>query len=100
MPMVSIYLINGVQVEIYNIPDMDEEEAAKYIDLVEKKSGAKLVKLQIEPVGADEITLTYLSRGEKFERIRRITGYLVGTLEKWNNAKRAEERDRVKHVQS
>lgn len=35
--------------------------------------------------------------GIPFERIRRITGYLVGTLDKWNDAKRAEERDRVKH---
>jgi len=35
--------------------------------------------------------------GPKFERIRRITGYLVGTLDRFNNAKRAEERDRVKH---
>ena len=33
----------------------------------------------------------------QFERIRRITGYLVGTLDKWNNAKRAEEKDRTKH---
>ncbi len=33
----------------------------------------------------------------KFERIRRITGYLVGTTDRWNNAKRAEEQDRVKH---
>ncbi len=33
-----------------------------------------------------------------FERIRRITGYLVGTMDQWNNAKRAEERDRVKHT--
>ena len=33
----------------------------------------------------------------KFQRIRRITGYLVGTLDRFNNAKRAEERDRVKH---
>ena len=33
----------------------------------------------------------------KFERIRRITGYLVGTLDRFNNAKRAEEKDRVKH---
>ena len=32
-----------------------------------------------------------------FERIRRITGYLVGTLDRFNNAKKAEERDRVKH---
>ncbi len=34
----------------------------------------------------------------RFERIRRITGYLVGTLDRFNNAKRAEERDRVKHI--
>lgn len=33
----------------------------------------------------------------KFERIRRITGYLVGTLDRFNTGKRAEERDRVKH---
>jgi len=35
--------------------------------------------------------------GHAFERIRRITGYLVGTLDRFNNGKRAEERDRVKH---
>ena len=34
----------------------------------------------------------------KFEKIRRITGYLVGTVDRFNNAKRAEVRDRVKHV--
>lgn len=38
-----------------------------------------------------------LGQGVGFERIRRITGYLVGTMEKWNDAKKAEERDRVKH---
>ena len=36
-------------------------------------------------------------KGVKFERIRRITGYLTGTIERWNNAKRQEEKDRVKH---
>ena len=38
-----------------------------------------------------------LGEGVGFERIRRITGYLVGTMDKWNDAKKAEERDRVKH---
>jgi ribonucleoside-triphosphate reductase len=38
-----------------------------------------------------------LGNGVKFQRIRRITGYLVGTLDKWNDAKKAEEKDRVKH---
>ncbi len=37
------------------------------------------------------------TENERFERIRRITGYLVGTLDRFNNAKRAEERERVKH---
>ena len=36
-------------------------------------------------------------QGVKFERLRRITGYLVGTLDRWNDAKKAEEKDRVKH---
>ena len=40
----------------------------------------------------------FLKTHERFERIRRITGYLTGTLDKWNDAKRAEERDRVKHA--
>lgn len=38
-----------------------------------------------------------LGEGVKFERIRRITGYLVGTVDRFNNAKRAEESERVKH---
>ncbi len=38
-----------------------------------------------------------MGKGVKFERIRRITGYLVGTTARWNDAKKAEERDRVKH---
>lgn len=38
-----------------------------------------------------------MGKGVRFERLRRITGYLVGTMDKWNNAKKAEERDRVKH---
>lgn len=38
-----------------------------------------------------------VGEGIKFERIRRITGYLVGSLDRFNNAKRAEVTDRVKH---
>jgi len=38
-----------------------------------------------------------IGEGVEFERIRRITGYLVGTVDRFNNGKRAEEHDRVKH---
>ena len=37
-----------------------------------------------------------VGEGVGFERIRRITGYLVGTVDRFNNGKKAEERDRVK----
>ena len=39
-----------------------------------------------------------VGEGVQFERIRRITGYLVGTVDRFNNAKRAEVKDRVKHT--
>ena len=39
-----------------------------------------------------------IGEGVKFERIRRITGYLVGDLKRWNNAKYEEQKDRVKHM--
>lgn len=38
-----------------------------------------------------------VGEGVGFDRIRRITGYLVGTVDRFNNAKRSEEKDRVKH---
>jgi anaerobic ribonucleoside-triphosphate reductase len=51
---------------------------------------------------AEKVLVSNGTVGEdvKFDRIRRITGYLVGTTDRFNNAKRAEERDRVKHTLS
>lgn len=40
---------------------------------------------------------TLVGKGVKFARLRRVTGYLAGTLDRFNNAKAAEEKDRVKH---
>lgn len=66
------------------------------MDMITEK--AKAIK------GCDHVTVTvdgdYLEVDYHiipFERIRRITGYLVGTVDRWNNAKRAELNDRVKH---
>lgn len=39
-----------------------------------------------------------VGEGVRFERIRRITGYLVGTMDRFNDGKKAEEHDRVKHA--
>ena len=38
-----------------------------------------------------------IGEGQKFERIRRITGYLAGDVSRFNNGKKSEEKDRVKH---
>lgn len=49
---------------------------------------------------SDNSQLTKIGEGVPFERLRRITGYLVGTIDRWNNGKLAELKDRVKHEQS
>ncbi|MBR6014961.1 MAG: hypothetical protein IK059_02660 [Firmicutes bacterium] len=72
------------------------EERKAYVDYITKKTGRKISKLSIEADG-DFVNLTYHFEDVPFERIRRITGYLVGTMDNWNDAKRAEEHDRVKH---
>ena len=51
-------------------------------------------ELEVETTQVKEKTK---GEGVGFERIRRITGYLVGTVDRFNNAKKAEEHDRVKH---
>lgn len=48
-------------------------------------------------MGKQEMKTKTVGQDVGFDRIRRITGYLVGTTDRFNNAKRAEERDRVKH---
>lgn len=75
-----------------------EEEAKNYVCYIEEKYGRKLVSLDIT-VDGDYVDLKYeFEKGVPFERIRRITGYLVGDMAKWNDAKTAEEKDRVKHT--
>ena len=89
----KISLKNG---DISTIP---EEELAAYKKYVMDKYPDEII---------DEIILEFDSEGyvniethkhaNPFIRIRRITGYLVGTLDRFNNGKRAEEADRVKHT--
>lgn len=76
--------------------ELTEKEISEYRDRGLAKYGQALLGMDIRAEG-DEVELTYHLAGQPFERIRRITGYLTGTLDKWNDAKRAEERERVKH---
>ncbi len=71
-------------------------EKQAYVDYLEKKYNRKLKSLDIK-IDDDFADLNYEFEQMPFERIRRITGYLVGTMDNWNNAKSSEERERVKH---
>ena len=72
------------------------EEGKAYVDYLEKKYNRKLKKIAVN-IDGDYADLNYEFEKVPFERIRRITGYLVGTMDHWNDAKAAEEADRVKH---
>ena len=73
-----------------------QAEQRAYVDYLENKYNRKLKSLDIN-IDGDYADLNYQFEHVPFERIRRITGYLVGTMDQWNNAKSAEEADRVKH---
>lgn len=100
----DIDYVNGVEFD----GEVTEEEVRSYIErAAEKKTlslddpqriprEAKLIGLELKVDGPD-VDITYKWDLQPFERIRRITGYLVGTLDRFNNGKRAEVEDRVTH---
>lgn len=75
---------------------LPQAEIDAYVDHVRQKYNREPLEMEISLDG-DEVELSYDFGTVPFQRIRRITGYLVGTLDRFNNAKRAEEHDRVKH---
>ncbi len=76
---------------------LSEEEIKYYIDNAHKKYPEKRLRVIDLEVDGDFVNAKYHFSEVPFQRIRRITGYLVGTLDRFNNAKRAEEKARVKH---
>ena len=90
-------VVNGINVTVTGIKDMSEQEIIGYIDMLRDENQDELSQLTISPAENGEVNLDYELQPARFERIRRITGYLVGTIDRFNNAKRAEEHDRVKH---
>lgn len=94
--------VDGVMVKVDYSAENDARitpnELGSYLDRGRtKEPNRKLVWLHLLVEG-DDVAIHYGYEPEKFERIRRITGYLVGTLDRFNDAKRAEESERVKHM--
>ena len=94
---------DGVEYVFTNFEPSPEERAA-YTAYAKAKYGSPLKKVEFTAVkesdGSDYVDLKVHMNQEGFQRVRRITGYLTGTVDRWNSAKQAEEHDRVKHAMS
>lgn len=85
--------------KINNPENIPEEIVQKAIQMMEAEEGRKVVEISIRTTEeADIYGITPIFEPPvKFQRIRRITGYLVGDLSRFNNGKLAEVKDRVSH---
>ena len=76
---------------------ISQEEIDAYIEHSKQKYPDKVIKELIIQVDGEFVDLKCEFENIPFERIRRITGYLAGTIDRFNDGKRAEVEDRVKH---
>lgn len=90
-------IFDDVCIEVKN-GELPDEEIKEYLFYLRNKFKNQTLKSLDITLDGDYVDLHYRFGPKKFERIRRITGYLVGSIDTWNNAKQAEERDRVKHI--
>ncbi len=86
--MIDIRVTNGT---------LSQHEIDYYVEQARKKFPDKEITAIDFEVDGEYVNCAYYFETEPFQRIRRITGYLVGTLDRFNNAKRSEEADRIKH---
>lgn len=77
--------------------EMSEEEKLEYLKHLKKEYPTYRIKTLTLVIDEDFVEIYYTFEYPKFERVRRITGYLVGTVDKWNDGKTAELSDRVSH---
>ena len=94
-------VVDGVVVEVLmgdgNCAPVSDDEIRAYIDRGNRQHPNSNVTGLALDVAGDEVGIRYELEPVPFDRIRRITGYLVGTMDRWNDAKTSEEHDRVKH---
>ena len=76
---------------------LSKAEINAYVQQLKEKNPDKVITSVSFTVDGEYVDMSYTYDNVPFERIRRITGYLVGTVDRFNDAKRAEVRDRVKH---
>lgn len=77
--------------------EMSLQEQNEYVKMLRHEHPAYIFRSIHFHIDGDYVDASYEYDTVPFQRIRRITGYLVGTLDRFNDGKRAEEHDRVKH---
>ena len=82
---------------IYAPNDMSQDHIDYYVEETIKRNPEKNITQMNLSYDGEDVLISYEQEAVPFERIRRITGYLVGTLDRFNDAKKNEEKDRVKH---
>lgn len=87
-------IINNIDVTLQG--EISEDELSIYLAQLQVKNKFKIIKATVT-VDGDHVDIKYETEATPFSRIRRITGYLVGTTDRFCDSKRAEEKDRVKH---
>lgn len=87
-------------VEIIKPEGLSDKFIESEIEELEQSHHRKVKKITFEDQGDGNVKEIIEWHPVGFQRIRRITGYLVGDLDRFNDAKRAEEHDRVKHTTS
>ncbi|WP_303838265.1 anaerobic ribonucleoside-triphosphate reductase [Ruminococcus flavefaciens] len=82
---------------IVNGGTMSQAEIDEYVRRIRKKHPDRIINELTLTINGKYVDIQYNYDTVPFERIRRITGYLVGTLDRFNDAKKAEESQRIKH---
>lgn len=101
MPQKIELKVSGIDVAIAYANESDQtvtqREIEAYIDRAHAQHPGQVLQSLNLDVDGEDVGITYGFEAVPFDRIRRITGYLVGTMDRWNDAKTAEESDRFKH---
>ena len=88
------------EIEILNPHNLGMDYILEEIRQCEEEKHRKVKKVEFLDNGDGTATQRFWFEPVGIERLRRVTGYLVGTVDKMNNAKQEEVRDRVKHTTS
>lgn len=91
------YVKNNNTILVESNEELTPELLDKYVKMLKEEHSADVIEKIELRFNGDNVAAVTTVAPQKFDKIRRITGYLVGTVDRFNDGKKAEEHDRVKH---